>query len=64
MDGSGKGQNKLRGVLPAFGKELVLDGYQVHAYGAFKECSAEAVLVDMAFLQKYPRLALGDPWTT
>jgi hypothetical protein len=55
--------HKTIGVyLPAFDKSLVLDGYQVVAYGAYAECPAEGVLVDKPFVKKTPALlADGGP---
>jgi hypothetical protein len=64
LEWQGSGQRKVLCSLPEFGKRVVLDGYQVHAYGTYKECPADAVLVDKAFLVKFPRLAQGEPWST
>jgi hypothetical protein len=53
---SGSGTNKISAFLPAFNKHFVLNGYEVHAYGAYVSCPKDAVVVDKAFMKKYPVL--------
>jgi hypothetical protein len=61
-DWSGRGTTKIAAYLPAFNKHLVMNGYEVHAYGAYVSCPEDVVLVDKAFVKKHPSLlADGGP---
>ena len=58
----GKGQKRIIVSLEAFQCKHVLDGYQVHVYAAFPTCPSLGVVVDAAFLKKFPALlADGGP---
>jgi hypothetical protein len=61
-DWNGHGTTKIAAYLPAFNKHFVMNGYKVHAYGAYASCPEDAVLVDKAFVKKHPSLlADGGP---
>jgi hypothetical protein len=61
-DFSGTGSKKITAFLQVFNVYLVLDNYQVLAYGSYESCPINAVLVNKVFLKKHPELlADGGP---